>query len=369
MRGDGLVAGPAGVQQPRGLAVEAGALAGRERAEHRVAHERMRELQRPRVAQDARVHEPLRVRRGVRGARPARRAAVASGAASSTATARGEALRAGSEPGDRRAHRARQRLGPDARATSAAGSPAFSPSPSARRRTSSGFPPVAAWQAAARSSGPAPSPLRDQRRGAGERERARLDQASGRGRRGAARALRGQQQHRQVVEPVGEEGEEAGRRLVRPVLVVDDEQLRALRGEVGHQPVEAVERAERRVGLARGVRALGQEHGRGQRGGAAERALERRGAHPPQPRLEQLPRHAPGVGGLELAAARRRDREAALRRGRARGVEQARLADAGRPLDDDDAAAAGDRVAERRVEDGELGVTLVQPQHHGCGRL
>ena len=151
--------------------------------------------------------------------------------------------------------------------------------------------------------------------------------------------------------------------------VVDDEELRARRGEVRHEPVEAVERAELRIRVAGGARPLRQQDRRGQRGGAAQRALARCLGHPPQPRLQQLPRDAPGVRGLELAAAGRGDGEAALRRGLPGGLEQARLADARRALDDDGAAAPRDRVAERSVEDGELGVPLVQPQRHGCGRL
>ena len=256
------------------------------------------------------------------------------------------------------------------RATSAAGSaPPSSPTAAASRRTSSGLPPVAAWQAAARPPGVRAVALGEHRGGPVERERPRLDQCRGRRQRTWFRPPRREEQHRQGVDAVREEGDEAGRGRVGPLEVVDDEELRAGGGEVRDEPVEAMQRAEHRVGVAGGARTLRQQDRRGQRGRAAQRALARGLGHPPQPRLEQLPRDAPGVRRLELAAAGRRDGEATLRRGLADGLEQARLADARRPLDDDGAAAPGGGVAERRVEDGELGVPLVQPQHHGCGRL
>ena len=49
---------------------------------------------------------------------------------------------------------------------------------------------------------------------------------------------------RGALEPVGEVGEEAQRRAVAPVEVVDDEQQGRVGGEVQRQPVEPVERGE-----------------------------------------------------------------------------------------------------------------------------
>jgi hypothetical protein len=50
--------------------------------------------------------------------------------------------------------------------------------------------------------------------------------------------LRRQQQHRHGVEPVSEELQEPDRGAVGPVQVIDDQQLRPLCREAGHEPVE-----------------------------------------------------------------------------------------------------------------------------------
>ena len=70
-----------------------------------------------------------------------------------------------------------------------------------------------------------------------------LRQQRGVGRRVAGAHAR-RDEHRLALEPSHEVGEEAQRRPVAPLQVVDLEQERALRGEVERQPVEAVQRGE-----------------------------------------------------------------------------------------------------------------------------
>ena len=65
-----------------------------------------------------------------------------------------------------------------------------------------------------------------------------------------AGAQRGGDERGDAVEPAGEVGEEAQRRAVAPVQVVDREQQRPLGGEVEREPEEPVQRGERRAALA-----------------------------------------------------------------------------------------------------------------------
>ena len=77
------------------------------------------------------------------------------------------------------------------------------------------------------------------------------------------RAPRGdREQDRQALEPPRQVGEEAQRRAVAPVQVVDREHERPVAGEVEQQPVEAVQRRERRVAVVARRRL---EHGAGAR--------------------------------------------------------------------------------------------------------
>ena len=132
--------------------------------------------------------------------------------------------------------------------------------------------------------------------------------------------------------------------------VVDRQQQRALGGEVGGQPEQAVERGERRDGLLAGVGRT--EHGRGGRG----RPGERGGI---DLALEELAHDAEAELALQLAGAGGEDGELARRRG-AQAGEQARLPDPGRTLDQQQAPAPGDGIADGGVEHRELGVALQQ---------
>ena len=176
--------------------------------------------------------------------------------------------------------------GPTARTASTLRAAGAMPSASSVRRSwrsSSGLPPVASWQAA-QNAGSASSPS------SARTSAATAAAPSGPGRSGVAagswtisassagsvpgspvRSVAADE-HGRAVEPPGEVGEEAQRRPVAPVQVVDGEQQRPFRGEVEREPVEAVQGGERRGGLAV-ARALDREQRRGARRGAGERAL------------------------------------------------------------------------------------------------
>ena len=134
--------------------------------------------------------------------------------------------------------------------------------------------------------------------------------------------------------------------------VVDREQQRLLGREVEREPVQAVQRRERGGALL-----VGRERLLEQRGGRGGRAREP--AAGDDPGLEQLAHDAVGELALELPGPRLQDLE---RRPRtlAQAGEQPGLADAGRPLDQHEAAAARGRVRDQRVELRELRVALEQ---------
>jgi hypothetical protein len=166
------------------------------------------------------------------------------------------------------------------------------------------------------------------------------------------RSQRRGHQHGRAVEPARQVGEEAQRRPVRPVQVVDREQQRLLGRDVEREPVEPVQRRERGGALLVGrERLLEQRGGRG--GGAREPAADG------DPGLEELAHDAVRELALELPGPRLEDLE---RRSRAlaQAGEQPGLADAGGTLDQHEAAAAGGRVRDERVELGELRVALEQ---------
>ncbi len=287
------------------------ALGGRELVVDGVAHERVDEAERRLGADDLRADELARRRRPPRArrGRPARRRA---GARRSP-----RARRSRAPPPGRRSERRESRSstvldtarGPTARTTSTWSATGWTPSASSARRSwrsSSGLPPVAWWQAA-QKPGSASSPRRSRT------SAATASALSGPGRSGCVagswtisassagigprlrRAQRRGDQHRRAVEPPREVGEEAQRRPVRPVEVVDGQQQRLLRGEVEREPVERVQRRERGRALLVG-RLL--EQRAGGRGGA--RQLAACG----DPGLEQLAHDAVGELALELPGAR-----------------------------------------------------------------
>ena len=203
-----------------------------------------------------------------------------------------------------------------------------------------------------------------------ERQRRELDRRRERRRakralaRGGGRPLSRQQQCGDGIEPVREELQEPDRGAVGPVQIVDDEQLRPLRRQRGDEPVQTVEHAERRVGVAGRQRCVRQHDGRRQRGGAGERPAARLGGHAAQPRLEQLADDPPRVRRLQIGSASARHGDVARPRRITRQLEQARLPDPRRPLHDDHLPSPRDHLVERIDDRPRLGLTLVKAAQH-----
>jgi hypothetical protein len=219
--------------------------------------------------------------------------------------------------------------------------------------SSSGLPPVAAWHAQAPAHELADGYLAQRPRV--QRHRERVAEQFDEERRVDAGLVRAQArgcEHRQAFEPAHEEGEEAQRRPVAPVQVVDREQQRLLGAQVDGEPVEAVQHRERAVGLGAGVGRdrLEQHPGRG--GGAGEQPLAR--ARVGEQRLEELADDAECVLALELAAARAEHAQPGVGRAAPRLAEQLRLADAGGALDDHEPGKPGRRLVDERRQRVEL---------------
>ena len=183
---------------------------------------------------------------------------------------------------------------------------------------------------------------------------------------GLARSQGEHEREGELVQARAQEGEEAQRRGVGPVGVVDEQQQRALRGQVRAEPVEAVEHGEARVRSGRrGTRVAARQPE--QVGGMAARALEQ--ALPPrraglrERRLEQLPGHPEGELALALGAAGTQHPHP-LRGGLgARRRQQRRLAHPGGALDEDERAGSRAGRAEGRREPPELVVALQRRLH------
>ena len=164
-------------------------------------------------------------------------------------------------------------------------------------------------------------------------------------------SCRGHQQDRKALEATGQVHDETQRRRVGPVEIVDGQQDRSPFREVGGEPIEAVEHGKGVLVDTDQLR-LGAESRTGQHGGAAKQfALhpEPAAEHP----IEQLTDHAPAVALLELSSPGLEHRHVGSRRSSACKAEQARLANAGRTLDDQ-------RPASARRSRFECGVDLVQ---------
>ena len=145
-------------------------------------------------------------------------------------------------------------------------------------------------------------------------------------------------------------------RAVRPVGVVDAEQQRLPAGQVGDQPVQAVQRSHAGVAFRA---ALGNaESGQGSLRGAVENRrffLWRGVAYPP---LQQLAGNSEGEILVELAGARVQDANPALRRAVVHLMQQRRLADPRRALEDDDPPVAVAHVIEESVDEFQLDFSL-----------
>ena len=144
--------------------------------------------------------------------------------------------------------------------------------------------------------------------------------------------LRDDQHGGQRVDAAGQIEQEPGRRLVKPVRVIHEQRHRALVTAVRDQPVEAVQHRDGAVGLRRDV-GLSHEHRGGEPRRAAEGVRSDRGrqqlAHDGERRLH---RHVVAAGLQTL--------HAQFRGMPGTGAQQRALADAGRPLDHHEGAAA-----------------------------
>lgn len=171
------------------------------------------------------------------------------------------------------------------------------------------------------------------------------------------RADRRDHEHRRPLEPVREIGEEAQRRRVGPVQVVDGKDERAVCGQVERQPVEAVEHRE-----APGLVVGGLRRRRRPEDGPARRRSPNEGAVPLRPghgRLKELADDAERKLALELGGAGSQD-SAVLGRRPAGRLEQRGLSDAGRGVDHDQPPVPGSRRRDRGVEPFDLATPFVQ---------
>ena len=159
------------------------------------------------------------------------------------------------------------------------------------------------------------------------------------------RAGGGDQADREAVEAPRQVGEPAQRGEIGPVDVVHEHEQRPLLGKVGREPVQAV---QRRAGVLLTAHAV--QHRPRQRRRAGEVLF----AHD---RLEQLPHDRERKLALELGPARAQ--HAPVVRQRPRRPQQPRLADPGRPFDQQPATAA----VEHPRHGGDLGVPLLELLH------
>jgi hypothetical protein len=171
---------------------------------------------------------------------------------------------------------------------------------------------------------------------------------------------REQQHHRQIRDSKAQEALGGHGRLVGPLGVVDRDEQRLPAREVGDQPVQPVQTLVhqlRVVGLLLAAR-LEDRQGElcrpGEEGGAVLLGLLELDG------VRRLAHDAVRVAPLQLGGAHGDRVHAPLAGEIEGGVHQPRLADAGRPLDRHDAAAAADGRLQGAVQRRDLGVPLEQ---------
>ena len=288
VHGDRLRRGARLGEDPGGVGVQPCALSRRHSAQHGIAHERVLERERPDVTQDPGAHEPLAQRRGllrIEAGQPRGRDQRRPLEHRDTA---GEPGRRVPQARERRADRSRDRVRPEPGhrgGIDVAGAidSAFAQSlgqPADQQRIASGG---AVARLDERGGDRGAVALGEHCGRRIERQRRELDRCRERRRakrtlaRGGGRPLSRQHQCRDGVEPVRKELQEPDRGAVGPVQVVDDEQLRPLRRQRGDEPIQAVEHAERRVGVAWRHGRVRQHDRTGQRGGTGKRPAARIG--------------------------------------------------------------------------------------------
>ena len=348
MRGDPLGGGVLAREQARRACVAGRPHGRRELLVDRAADDRVSEAQRARVGQDAAGAQGV----GGLGGLPVVEVRERGGVADERAVARDrgrarELLGRGREARQARADRGDHALGRDAEHVAGSGLAEGARELAQEERVAAG---QLMARAAQRRRG-----VRDggahqlgrrvlaERLRAQQRGRALRQQLGDRGAAGLAERPRGEHdQDRDPAEPVAQIGHEPQRRCIGPVRVVDEQRERRPAGEVGGQPVEAVQGGERPLRPERQVGGLGQLDVE-QRRGAARRAFEEVVVR--DDGLEQLAHDAEAEGALELGPARRQRRQPGARRLGARRGEQLGLADPGRALEDHRAAlTGGDRL-------------------------
>jgi hypothetical protein len=164
--------------------------------------------------------------------------------------------------------------------------------------------------------------------------------------------------HRHSVQPAGEMDQEPQRRAVGPVDIVDDEQQWRELGEVGNEPVEAVEGRLGRVGRTRAPARRRREGGLREAGRPGEQIRARVRIAPLEDGFEELTDNPEAEIALELATPRREDPHPDLLGVRTALVEEARLANPGRTLDQCQAAVASARIVDEASELAQLAFAL-----------
>jgi hypothetical protein len=178
---------------------------------------------------------------------------------------------------------------------------------------------------------------------------------------GSSGPLRGEQQgDGQAVDAGREVGEPSQRWRVRPVRVVHGDHQRPAGREVRGQPVEAVRGRVRDVVLDRSG-AGPVEHPRGEPGGAVEQLVPLAGTGRHADRIDELAGDAVGEAALQGEPAGGEDPRAGHLWAGAGHPEQRGLADAGRPLHQDERAVPRLGGLGRRRQHRQL---RVAPENH-----
>ena len=155
--------------------------------------------------------------------------------------------------------------------------------------------------------------------------------------------------------------EEPQRRFVGPLRVVDRQEQRGAFGEVHHQPVQPVQGGERDVTGFLGRCNLG-EHRFGEPRRTRQQPIAFRAVSTDQRAFEQLANDPEAKPPLELSAAGGQHGHPARTGTMAHRLEQHRLPNACRPLDQHYAARACDRLGQGSIEYGEIVLAFEQQQ-------
>jgi hypothetical protein len=161
----------------------------------------------------------------------------------------------------------------------------------------------------------------------------------------------------QPFHPRQEVGEPAQRGKVAPVQVVDRDEKRSAGGDVGRQPVEAMERRQRRIPGRLDRQLGGLEERRRERGSADKQLGSLLLRQAGEERLEELPDDAVRERALELGAARAQHLHPRLSGASLRLRHEGRLADSGRALDRKQPTTASGS-ADESLDCNQLGLTL-----------